>query len=289
MRLTTEQVTELLFRFPLHLGAWRVHRWKVRAPLEWPGRVDDRARAVALAVLRYARVERSAPRSLDDVDGVDWIRTRAHRPHDVVQVHHVDVVVDDDDVAPEVRAGVHGRREMTDLARVSRVALLDAHRVEEARTADLVAPDALDSRDPDRLELRPQQRRPEERPVEGLLVGRLVRRRAEDDRVVAVIERLDLHERLGPRITGVVARPLAERTLDDLLFRIHPALDDDLGIGREREPGDRSFDNAIRLAAHAAGPVVLGQPELDLRRAREEHKRGARRGECDRHALPTPE
>src|SRR6267142_3658661 len=261
MRLATEQVAELLLRLALDLRARCVHGREVRPPLERTRRVDDRARAVALAVLRDARVERSAPRALDDVDRFDRIRARAHRPDDVVQVHDVDVVVDDDDVAAEVRPGMDGRREMPDLTSVSGVALLDAHGVEEPRAADLVAPHALDAWNSDRLELRPEQCRPEERAVEGLLVRRLVRRRAEDDRVVAVIDRFDLHERLGPRVAGVVAGPLAERTLDDLLFRIDPALDDDLGVGREREPGDRSLHDAIRLAADATGPVVLGQPE----------------------------
>src|SRR6266550_4794185 len=184
---------------------------------------------------------------------------------------------------------MNGRREVPDLPRVSGVALLDAHRVEESRAANLVAPDALDARDADRLELRAEQRRAQERSIEGLLVRRLVRWRAEHDRVVAVVKGFDLHERLGTRVARVIAGPLPERTLDDLLFRIDPALDDDLGLGRERKPGDRPLHDAIRLAAHTTGPVVLSQTELDLGRGREDEERVAARDERDRHLLPAPE
>src|SRR5438132_11191322 len=143
MRLVAQQVAEPLLRLALDLGARGVDRREVRLPLPRPGRVDDRPRAVALAVLRDARVERTAPRAFDDVDGLHRVGPRAHGPDDVVEVHHVDVVVDDDDVAAEVRARVPGRGEVSHLAGMPRVALLDAHGVEEPRATDLVAPHAL--------------------------------------------------------------------------------------------------------------------------------------------------
>src|SRR5439155_5931032 len=146
MGLIPEQVAELLFRLLFHFRARCIHWRKVGAPLEGPGGVDDGPRAVALAILRDPRVERSAPCALDDVDRFDRIRARAHRPDDVVQVHHVDIVVHHDHIAAEIRTRVHGRRKVTDLARVAGVALLDADRVEETRAADLVTPDALDAR-----------------------------------------------------------------------------------------------------------------------------------------------
>src|SRR6185503_21140825 len=110
-----------------------------------------------------------------------------------------------DDVAAQVRARVNGRSKMSHLARVSGVTLLDAHRVEEPRPADLVAPDTLDPRHPHRLELRAKESRSEERAIEGLFVRRLVGRRAEHDRIVSVVDGLDLHDRLRARIAGVVA------------------------------------------------------------------------------------
>src|SRR5438132_14107569 len=113
-----------------------------------------------------------------------------------------------------------------------------------------MAPDALDARDPDRLELRPEQRGAQERAVERLLVRRLVRGRAQEDRVVAVVERFDLHERLGPRVARVVAGPLAERTLDNPLFRVDPAFNDDLGLGRGWDSCGRTPHAATRVAGH---------------------------------------
>src|SRR5439155_12513973 len=108
--------------------------------------------------------------------------------------------------------------------------------VEETRAADLMTPDAFDARDTDSLELGPQQRRTQERAIEGLLVRRLVRRRAQEDRVVAGVKRFDLHERLGPRVARVVAGPLPERTPGERRCGMDPARDDDRGLGRERKP-----------------------------------------------------
>ena len=100
-----------------------------------------------------------------------------------------------------------------------------------------------------------------------------------------MVHRFDLHERLGPRVARVVPGPFTERTLDDALLRVHPAFDDDLGVGGQREAGDRSLDDAERLAAHAAGPVILGEAELHLGRGREEQERVAAGDERDRHLL----
>src|SRR5206468_580311 len=99
------------------------------APLERPRRVDDRAGAEALPVRVDAWVERAAPRARDDVDRLGGLAARADRPHDEFQVHRVDVVVDDDRVAAEVRPGVDARGRMPDLAGVPRVALLDRDHV----------------------------------------------------------------------------------------------------------------------------------------------------------------
>ena len=60
-----------------------------------------------------------APGALDDVDRLLGIGPRAHRPDHVVQVGHVHVLVDDDDVAAEVGARVAHRRDVAGLARVA--------------------------------------------------------------------------------------------------------------------------------------------------------------------------
>src|SRR5260221_3684207 len=70
MRLIPEQVPELLLRFAFGLRARRVHRRGVGPPLQRAGRVDDRPRAVALAVARGAPVERTAPLPPDEFHGI---------------------------------------------------------------------------------------------------------------------------------------------------------------------------------------------------------------------------
>src|SRR5207247_6170525 len=232
-------------RLLLRRGRRKLRERELVQPLPRPCRVDDRARAEALLVRMDARIERARPRARDDVDRFGRLAARAHGPEDLLEVHDVDIVVDDDRVAAEVRAGVHARGGVADLARVARVALLDRDRVEEPRPADLVAPDADDARDRRRLEVAAEARAPHERAVEGLLVGRDVRGRREDDRVVAEVDRLDAEHRLGAIQRGVVAGPLAERTLDLALVRVDPALHHDIGVRRDRQPGDRFLHDAI--------------------------------------------
>src|SRR5439155_23858566 len=130
---------------------------------------------------------------------------------------------------------------MTDLARVPGVALIDRDRVEEPRAAHLVAPDADDAGDARALEVATQPGGAHERAVEGLLVRRHVRWRREDDRILAVVDRLDRHDRLLALTGRVVAGPLAERTLVHLVGAVGESLHHDLGVGRDRETCDGSL------------------------------------------------
>src|SRR5207237_9629037 len=125
-------------RETLRLRWGKPRDWDASAPLPRPRRVDDRERAEALLVRVDARIERAAPRARDDVDRFRRLAAGAHRPEDLLEIHNVDVVVDDDGVATQVRAGMHARRRVTDLPRVTGVPLADLDRVEETRAADLV-------------------------------------------------------------------------------------------------------------------------------------------------------
>ena len=84
------------------------------------------------------------------------IGTRGQSPEDVESLGGVDVVVHHDDIASEVGAGVHLRSHEAGLARVARIALLDGDDVQQTATARLVAPHALDVRNPRLLHLGPQ-------------------------------------------------------------------------------------------------------------------------------------
>ena len=89
------------------------------------------------------------------------------------------------------------------------------------------------------------------------LVDRLVLRRAGENRIVAVQDRLHVH--VGPRhdVVGVVAHPFAERPFRLDLPGHGFAFDHDLGIGGNRKAGVRALDHFDRLAADAAGEVIL--------------------------------
>ena len=100
------------------------------------------------------------------------------------------------------------------------------------------------------------------RMLRPLLLGRPLRRAAEDDRIVAVIDRFDPDHRLrhigSKRSARVISGPFAERAfgagLD--LGRGHEALEHDLRVGRERDAGRLAGDELDGPAE----PAAAGQP-----------------------------
>ena len=80
---------------------------KAIAQSKWPAGVDQRAGARVASILVEARahhrIEKIRARVVDERDGADRIAARANRPHDVFEVHDVNVVVNNDHVACWVR------------------------------------------------------------------------------------------------------------------------------------------------------------------------------------------
>src|SRR5574341_1698953 len=77
---------------------------KLIAPFVGTGGVDDRARAVAHFLARDRWVEGTAPAAPKDFDGPRRIRTAGDRPQNVLRVGNVDIVIDHDDVPPQIGA-----------------------------------------------------------------------------------------------------------------------------------------------------------------------------------------
>ena len=98
---------------------------KVLEPLVGTTSIDDRARAEPFLVPGNDRIEGSAPAAADKINVLDWINPRAERPKNIVHVPHIDIVVDDDRVPPQISAGVTLGRDECSLFRVARITLLD--------------------------------------------------------------------------------------------------------------------------------------------------------------------
>ena len=79
----------------------------------------------------------------------------AHRPEHVVHIVDIDVVIDHDDVAAEVRAGLALRGDHRRLLGVAGIALLDRDRGEESA---LIVTDAAHVRHPGFVEMIPNVR-----------------------------------------------------------------------------------------------------------------------------------
>src|SRR5262245_66685033 len=95
---------------------------------------------------------------------------------------------------------------------MSGIALPDRDRGELPRSPGFVTPCRDDIRQPGLLQFLLQQRRAHDRAVARLLFRRTLRGTAENDRVVAMINRLDVEHRFAAYVGAVVAGPLSERT-----------------------------------------------------------------------------
>ena len=162
---------------------------------------------------------------------------------------------------------------MSGLPGVARIALLDRDRVQQPAAAHPEAVRVDDARYARGLQLAEQQRRPQVLAVTVGLVRRLVRWDTEDDRIVPVVDGLDVEHRLGALARGVVPGPLAERAFGQRLVVVEEAREHDLRRRRHGQPGDRLGDDRIRLAADPAGPVVLARALRHFERRRDEQER----------------
>src|SRR5712692_5238477 len=98
-----ENLGEFFLHLLRQLRARARDHGEVLQSLERPAGIDDGAR-IGRALLVEQRIERAGPRAAHELDVIDGIAARAHRPHHVEQVGRVDVVIDHDHEAAEIGA-----------------------------------------------------------------------------------------------------------------------------------------------------------------------------------------
>src|SRR5262249_3735111 len=281
---------ELLARLAGNFRARRVRGRELLAPVPGLAGIDQRDRVGDVAGLAPLGRDRGigirVPRTGDELDRLLGIGAGDHRPQHVVEIGQVDVVIADHDIFRGVGRTAALGSDVRGLHRVARIALRDRHRVQHARGADLVAPHLIHARHAgiDHVLLD------DGRAHDGAIARHLVRagahrRHAEQDRVVAVIDRLDVDDRDLTHAAGVVAGPFAERPLRVGLARLDVAFDHDLGVGRKRQPRDLAAYHLGRPPAHAADDVELERAVGRLDTAVEEGDRIAADHHHHRHGL----
>src|SRR6478752_6117015 len=138
----------------------------------------------------------------------------------------------DDHAAVSVGAGVTLRGDEPGLLGVTAILLLDGDREPEPAAAGSMRPHALDLGHAGGLDLVPHGAGAVSAAIERVVIGRDARNGAEQDRIVAVHERLDPDRRLLLRAAGVVSGPFAQRSLLDQVVRVHEPLEGDLRLRR---------------------------------------------------------
>src|SRR5262245_41926510 len=145
---------------------------------------------------------------------------------------------------------------MAGLRSMAGIALADRDAMEHARSADLVAPDLLHIRHARVGHVLLDGGGAHHRAIARHLVGpRAHRWHADEDWIVAVVDRLDVKHRAVLGAAGIVARPFAERTLHDAFVWRDVAFQHHFGAGRDRQAGDFAAHHLFRPSADAAHDV----------------------------------
>src|SRR5262245_6987825 len=267
--LLVQNLAPFLFSRAAHRRTRFGHGRKLAQPLVRPARVNDRARTVTLPGLRNDRIERAAPTAADDLDVFRRIRARRQRPEHVIRVRHINVIINDDHVTSEITAGVAVGRDHPGLTRVARITLLDRNNRQQARAARFVAPHAAHIGHARGFQFLPDHGRAREATHVIEFARRASRRRAQDDRIVAMIEPFDFHCRLRSGRACVIARPFTERPFIAQLVRRRLAFNDDLGVGRNRQARVFAFDDLDGKTLNAYDPVVFAHAIRHFKPARQ--------------------
>src|SRR5215510_12419098 len=88
----------LLLQFRSRLRHWR----KILHPFERTAGIDDSAGVEAFFARLNSRIERTAPTTTQNFDGLDGIRATGQRPNNIERIRRIDVVVDNNDIAAEI-------------------------------------------------------------------------------------------------------------------------------------------------------------------------------------------
>src|SRR5579859_7443469 len=138
------------------------------------------------------------------------------------------------------------------------VTLFDGDNGQKTASAGLVAPNAGHIGDAGFLELLPNERGTHEATHIVKFTRGTCRRRAENDGIVAMVQPLYLHGRLGTHVAGVITGPFAEGTFVVIVPGNRFAFNDDLRGGRNRKTGVLALNYLHGMSLQAANPFVFG-------------------------------
>ena len=120
----------------------------------------------------HHRIEKIRAGVVEERDRADRIAARAHRPHDVFEVHDIDIVVDDDNVTRRMRRLKELRSDDRRLARLTVIGLLETDQGQQICRARLRPIHAGDAADSGALEQFPKIGRFDDRMAVGAVVRR---------------------------------------------------------------------------------------------------------------------
>src|SRR5262245_60242578 len=170
----------------LHLRIALDDRREFVLPFEGAYGFEHQTAVEAGFLARNDWVERAAPATPQEIDRRLGIAARAQRPNDLLEIKRIDVVVNDDAVAPQVSAGSDVGCEQCGLLRVTGIHLLDRDDGQHDTGADFVTAHSWIAGHDSNFESVPHQGRSQASGAIGGIRRRDRRRSAADDGIVTV-------------------------------------------------------------------------------------------------------
>ena len=208
-------------------------------------------------ILRGIEIGRPGGAQYIDVGG--GIRARGHRPQHLVNVGRIDVLINDNDVLGVVGARRNLGGQRSGLGGVPGITLLNRNgggpeppgRFRERENA-------LNSGDPQPFEIGPDSSGTNDAEQQTLLAGGVVRhQRASQNGIAAVAHAFHIDNGRSGFGPSIIPGELPEGTLQTLVAGPHLSFDDDLGAGRQQQPGDIALEYFDGLVDQAAGVVIF--------------------------------
>ena len=164
----------------------------------------------------------------------------------------------DYDVTPNIAYRIDLGGPQANLVGMAKIPLLDGDHHEGSAGTGLVHPDTLDVWNTRAFQRVQQACRANEAALKQVRMRRLLASRAGHDRIGAIIDPLDIYDRLLPCATRIVAGPFSERAFKSSLLWRNPTFKDKLRTCRKRQPSDLALHTFKGLACQATRPIQFG-------------------------------
>ena len=216
-------------------------------------------------------IERPAPCPTDDIHGRSGVRTGANGPDNLVEVRHINILVDHNHVPAQIGARVALTCKDSGLFCMPWIFLANRHNGHKAegRWRCINGADLGNTR---LFHGIPYQSRSKQRPIHSMNGGSK-RRSPAKDRILPVIQSLHPYHRLGTPCASIIPWPFSKRPFRESLPWNDLPFNGNLSKGWNTKSRKRGLHQLDRLTQNASSPFIFIDVERHRLRGCDEKER----------------